>query len=103
MMDECGAVSGVSGKGMEVLGEKPAPVQLYPPQVSCDLTWVRTRAAMVGILRLTYGGAKCILTINLQSLNYVKWFYFHTNITAHITRPLEALMQMIKKTIISEV
>jgi hypothetical protein len=29
---------------------KPAPVPLCPPQISHDLTWDRTRAAMVGIV-----------------------------------------------------
>jgi hypothetical protein len=38
---------------IEVLGEKPAPVPLYPPQIPHYLTWARTRAAVVGSRPLT--------------------------------------------------
>jgi hypothetical protein len=37
----------------EVLGEKPAPAPLYPPQIPHGLTWALTRAAAVGSRRLT--------------------------------------------------
>jgi hypothetical protein len=37
----------------EVLGGKPAPMPLCPPQIPHDLTWARTRAAAVGNRRLT--------------------------------------------------
>jgi hypothetical protein len=37
----------------EVLGEKPVPVPLYPPQIPHELTRDRTRASPVGGRRLT--------------------------------------------------
>jgi hypothetical protein len=37
----------------EGLGEQPAPKSLSPPQILLDLTWARTRAAAMGIQRLT--------------------------------------------------
>ena len=38
-------VTGSCGMETEILGEKPAPVSLCPPQISCELTWDRTRAS----------------------------------------------------------
>jgi hypothetical protein len=37
----------------EILGEKPAPVPLSPPQIQHDLTRARTRATAVGSQQLT--------------------------------------------------
>jgi hypothetical protein len=37
----------------EVLGKKPVPMPLRPPQMPYDLTWARTQAAAVGSRRLT--------------------------------------------------
>jgi hypothetical protein len=51
--DECGAVGGMIVKGNRSTRRKPAPVPLCPPQISRDLTWVRTRAAAVGSRWLT--------------------------------------------------
>jgi hypothetical protein len=46
--DECEAVG-----GMKISRRKSAPVPLFPPQISHDLTWVRTRAAAVRSRQLT--------------------------------------------------
>jgi hypothetical protein len=38
--DECGAIGGMRiGKGNRSTRRKHAPVPLYPPQISHDLTW----------------------------------------------------------------
>jgi hypothetical protein len=50
--DECGAVGGmIIGSGST--RRKPVPVPLYSPRIPHDLTWAGTRAAAVGIGRLT--------------------------------------------------
>jgi hypothetical protein len=52
--DECGAVGGMrTGRGNRSTRRKPAPVPLCPPQIPHDLTWAWTRAAAMGIRRLT--------------------------------------------------
>jgi hypothetical protein len=52
--NECGAVDGMRiGKGNRSTRRKPTPVPLRPPQIQHDLTWARTRAAVVGSRRLT--------------------------------------------------
>jgi hypothetical protein len=52
--DECGAVSGMRiGRGNWSTWRKPALVPLCPPQITHDLTWARTQAAMVGSWRPT--------------------------------------------------
>jgi hypothetical protein len=52
--DECEADGGIiiSGENGNTR-RKPAPVPLYPSQISHGLTWDRTRAATVGSRRLT--------------------------------------------------
>jgi hypothetical protein len=51
--DECGAVGGIRiGRGNRNTRRKPAPVPLLP-QIPHDLTWARTRAAVVRNRRLT--------------------------------------------------
>jgi hypothetical protein len=40
-------------KGTEVLGRKPAPVPLCPPQFLQDLNWARTHLAAIGSRLLT--------------------------------------------------
>jgi hypothetical protein len=55
-----GAVGGMrTGKGNRNTRRKPAPVPLFPPQISHDLSWDRTRAAAVerhlrGYIKLIY-------------------------------------------------
>jgi hypothetical protein len=52
--DECGAVGGMKiGRGDRSTRRNPAPVSLYPPQITHDLTWARTRVAAMGNRRLT--------------------------------------------------
>jgi hypothetical protein len=52
--NDYGAVGGMRiGRGNRSTRRKPAPVPLFPPQISQDLTWDRTRAAAVGSRRLT--------------------------------------------------
>jgi hypothetical protein len=52
--DEGGAGGGIRiGRGHRNTRIKPAPVPFCPPQIPYDLTWARTRAAVVGIRRLT--------------------------------------------------
>jgi hypothetical protein len=51
--DECGAVGMSIGSRNRGTRRKPAPVPLRPPQIPCDLTLARTRAAAVGSQRLT--------------------------------------------------
>jgi hypothetical protein len=52
--DECGAVSRMRiGRGNWSTRRKPAPVPLCPPQIPHDLTWARTRPAVVGSWWLT--------------------------------------------------
>jgi hypothetical protein len=46
-------VQSESARETEVLGRKSALVPLRPPQISHDLNRARTRAAAVGIRRLT--------------------------------------------------
>jgi uncharacterized membrane protein YwzB len=41
------------GRGNRSTRRKPAQVPLFPPQITHDLTWARTRAAAVGSRRLT--------------------------------------------------
>jgi hypothetical protein len=43
--DECGAVSGMTGRGNRSTLRKPVTVPLFPPQMQYYLTPVRTRAA----------------------------------------------------------
>jgi hypothetical protein len=45
---KCGALG-----GMRIVRRKPAPASLRSPQIPHDLTWDQTRAAAVGIQRLT--------------------------------------------------
>jgi hypothetical protein len=53
-IDDYGVVGGMRiGRGNRSTRRKPAPVPLCPPQISHDLTWDRTRAAVVGSQRLT--------------------------------------------------
>jgi hypothetical protein len=47
--DECGAVSGMFGRGNQNTWRKPAPVPLCPPQIPHDLT----QAAAVGSQQVT--------------------------------------------------
>jgi hypothetical protein len=61
-MDECGAVSGMIGRGDGSTRRKPAPVPICPPQIARELSWTRTWAAAVGSRRLTG------LTARLQTL-----------------------------------
>jgi hypothetical protein len=52
--DESGAVGGMRiGRGSRSTRRKPAPIPLWPLQVAHDLTWARTRAAVVGSRWLT--------------------------------------------------
>jgi hypothetical protein len=52
--DDYRAVGGMRiGRGNRSTRKKPAPVPLCPPQIPHDLTWDRTRAAVVGSQRLT--------------------------------------------------
>jgi hypothetical protein len=51
--DGCGAIGGMRiGRRNRSTRRKPAPVPLCPPQIPHDLTWARTRAAVVGNRRL---------------------------------------------------
>jgi hypothetical protein len=50
----CGAICVTRiGKENRSTQRKPAPVPLCPPQIPNDLTWARTRAAVLGSPRLT--------------------------------------------------
>jgi hypothetical protein len=52
--NECEAVGGMRiGRGNRSTRNKPAPMPLCPPQIPHDLTWARTRAAVVGCRQLT--------------------------------------------------
>jgi hypothetical protein len=51
--DDCGTVGGMIDRGNRSIRRKHAPVALYPPQISHDLTWARTRAVAVESRRLT--------------------------------------------------
>jgi hypothetical protein len=52
--DGCGAVGGMRiGRGNRSTWKTPAPVLLWPPQITHDLNWTRTRTAAVGSRRLT--------------------------------------------------
>jgi hypothetical protein len=52
--DECGAIGGMRiGRGNQSSRRKLNPVPLCPPQIPHDLTWARTRAAVVGSWWLT--------------------------------------------------
>jgi hypothetical protein len=52
--DECGAVGGMRiGRGNPSTRKKRAPVPLYPPRITLNLTCARTRAAALGRRRLT--------------------------------------------------
>jgi hypothetical protein len=52
--DECGAAGGMRiGRGNRSTRNKPFPVPLCPPQIPYDLTWARSRAAVLGSRRLT--------------------------------------------------
>jgi hypothetical protein len=52
--EECGAVGGMKiGWGNRSSRRNPIPESLCPPQIPHDLTWSRTRAAVVGSRRLT--------------------------------------------------
>jgi hypothetical protein len=52
--DECGAVGGtIIGRGNRSTRRKPTPLLLCPPQISHDLPWARTTAAVVGSRLLT--------------------------------------------------
>jgi hypothetical protein len=51
--DECGAVSGMIGRGNRNTRRKPSPVSLCRPQIPRDLTWALTQTAAVGSQRLT--------------------------------------------------
>jgi hypothetical protein len=54
VIDGYGAVGGMRiGGGNRSTRRKPAPVPLCPPQIPHDLTWDRTRAAVVVSRRLT--------------------------------------------------
>jgi hypothetical protein len=65
MIDECGAVGGMRiGRGNRSTRRKAAPVPLCPPQIPHDLTWARTRAAVVGSRWLI-----------LFSFNWRLWLY----------------------------
>jgi hypothetical protein len=57
--DDCGAIGGMRiGRENRSTRRKPAPVPLCPSQIPHDLTRARTRAAAVGIRRLTtYGNS----------------------------------------------
>jgi hypothetical protein len=57
-------------RGNRSTRRKPAPMPLYPPQIPHDLTWARTRAAMVGRRRLT---ALAIAWPNLPLLSFSYW------------------------------
>jgi hypothetical protein len=50
--DECRAVGGISATRNQSTHRIPAPVQLCLPQMSYDLTWARTQAAVVGTWQL---------------------------------------------------
>jgi hypothetical protein len=42
--DDCGEIGGMRiGRGNRTTRRKPAPMPLYPPQITHDLTWARTR------------------------------------------------------------
>jgi hypothetical protein len=51
--DERGEVGGMIDRVNRNTRRKPAPMLSCPPQIPHDLTWARTRAAVVGSLRLT--------------------------------------------------
>jgi hypothetical protein len=51
----------------EVLGKKPVPVLLCPPQIAHGLTWHRTRASAQGSQRLT---AWAMARLSVCSLSY---------------------------------
>jgi hypothetical protein len=76
VIDECGAIGGIGiGRGNWSTLRKPAPVPLCPPKISCDLTWVRTRAAMVGsrwLNRLSCGTTFQILSICC----FIVWYFY---------------------------
>jgi hypothetical protein len=47
--DECGTVGGIRiGRGNRSSRRKPAPMPLCPPQIPHNMTWARTRAAVLG-------------------------------------------------------
>lgn len=49
--DECGAISGILGRGIRSTRRKFATVPLFPPQIPYGLAQARTRAAAVAIQR----------------------------------------------------
>jgi hypothetical protein len=52
--DDCGAIGRIKiGRRNRSTRRTPAPAPLIPPQISLDETRARTRAAAVGIQRLT--------------------------------------------------
>jgi hypothetical protein len=52
--DDCGAIGGIKiGRGNRSTRRKPTSAPLCPPQIPHDQTRARTRAAAVGIQRLT--------------------------------------------------
>jgi hypothetical protein len=51
--DECGTVGEMRiGRGNRSTRRKPTPVPLCSPQIPFDLTWTRTRAAVMGSRRM---------------------------------------------------
>jgi hypothetical protein len=64
---ECGAVGGMRiRKGNRSTRRKTGPEPVCPPQIPHDLTWARTRAAVVGSRRLTH----CLVTVWPEPVEY---------------------------------
>jgi hypothetical protein len=63
--DDYGAVGGMRiGRGNRSTRRKPALVSLCPPQIPNDLTWDRTRAALIILIKVSY---------KIGSASYVDW------------------------------
>jgi hypothetical protein len=69
---------------------KPAPMLLCQPQIPHDLTWDRTRAAVIGIRRLIARTMAWLIIIIYFKCKWVstrwQWYYSktqHTNYTLH--------------------
>jgi hypothetical protein len=73
----------------EVLGKKPAPAPLCPPQIPLDQTRARTRAVAVGSQRLTAWAMARPCGISNSALAYeIDFFWLPTK--ACLTRPISS-------------
>jgi hypothetical protein len=66
---ECKEIGGLLDREAEVLAQKPAPVQLCPPQIPHDVTRTRTQAAAVRSRQLTaWATAQHISYLRIHSI-----------------------------------